>query len=1110
MSAQTGIVPVLAAPMIDPGKERISIEAPHGLTIAQIVDLALPNRTVADDYIRVTLVTPQGSQFVDPKIWHRAKPHCGVHVIIRVIPGKDALKSILQIVVAIAAVAIGAYFAPLLSGTLGISQGLAQGIIGLGVTVIGNLLINALIPPPKPDDKQSNRYAITGWKNRIDPDGAIPFVAGEVRFAPPFASMPHSEVVGDLLYVRALFNAGYGTLLLDDFCIGETSLSEYDEVEIEVREGLAADGPVTLFPYQIVEETVGAELLYPFPRDDLGEEIDGPHEVSPIVRTTGPDASSATIIWAWPGGLFKTNDEGKLRNHSVEIKVEQRLVQAEEWQEVVTLHIRAKKREGFYRQHTCNFPSRGRWQIRCTMLTKETEDMKKSQKTSWAALQTIRPEYPINMAGLALIGVRIKSTYQLTGQLDNINFRARRVCLDWDHATSQWVDRPTSNPASIFRLVLQHPGNPRPVADSGIDLQQLQEWHDFCRMKGLKYDRVLEDVDGKIGDVLSEIAAAGRAAKRHDGMKWGVVIDRPREMLTIDDYSPRNSYGFKATRSYARQPDGFAVKFLDATNDFKPTQRIVPWPGHVGEIKLTEALEMPGKTDPQEIYKEATRRAYEVIHRPDTYRLSLDGPITTATRGDRVNVSHSVIDSVQVASRVRTSRDRLVELDDTVVMSADKAYGLQFRMFDGEDDAIGTSIVRAVQTDPGETSLLILADDGEMPPVGSMAHFGILGNESLQLLVSGIEAGEDFSNHLRLIDASPHIDDLMDVLVVPAWSGRIGAEIDENLLQPPTPRFTSISSGVSGTDTAGVVDFLIVPGSGSVTTATFTVQHRVAGASVWQSVTISAAEGGATLAYSTGQHIELQAYATSSGGHNGPLTAIVPITVGGKDASIPKALDAAAITVGALLGGAVVQFATSDDAAAAQIQLYRSTVNVFNRVTDAVGQPIAVVPSRSYSAPIGDATRQNLLGNSGFDTDTVWAKGTGWTIASGKGSKAAGAATDIAQAIAISSGKYYRIGGTLSAVTAGTVTPRLTGGTTRNSTARSVNGAFADRVQAVTGNNALGFLATSTFVGSIDDVYAYVETSTCLAQGLHYIWLEPQNEDGTPGPVAGPFTVQIR
>jgi hypothetical protein len=87
--------------------------------------------------------------------------------------------------------------------------------------------------------------------------------------------------------------------------------------------------------------------------------------------------------------------------------------------------------------------------------------------------------------------------------------------------------------------------------------------------------------------------------------------------------------------------------------------------------------------------------------------------------------------------------------------------------------------------------------------------------------------------------------------------------------------------------------------------------------------------------------------------------------------------------------------------------------------------------------------------------------------------------------------------------------PRLLGGTTRNGTLISANGDFRDRIQAVTGNVQVNFYAASAFDGSLDNVVAYLETTACLAPGTHYIWLEPQNADGVPGPLSGPFTIDI-
>ncbi|WP_320200489.1 TipJ family phage tail tip protein [Agrobacterium sp. rho-13.3] len=1114
MPAQTALIPVLAVPMIDPAVGRIDLTVPAGATLAEIVRTTLPDLSSNDwHHLRVAIVSERGSIIIAAEYWRSVRPREGVRVVIRIVPGKNALRSILSIVVSIAAVALGQFWAVGLAGALGISTGLAAGLIGLGVTVIGNLLINALIPPPKQQQglEAENRYSITGWRNRLEPDAAVPLPLGTMRYAPPFAAYTYSEIVGDWQYLRCLFCFGYGPLSLSGFQIGDTSLSEYDEVDIQVREGRADDAPLSMFPRQIVEETVGAELLMPYPRDDLGEIIGGSSpEEDRVVRTTGADASGASVILAWPAGLVRYNDKGNPVNHTVTIRIDQRRIDADEWQAVKTITVRARKLEAFYRQHTWTFPTRGRWQVSCVMMTAETSDSKVQQRTSWAGLQTIRPEYPLNFPHpLAVVALRIKATHQLNGQLDNFNALGSRMCLDFDHESGQWIEQETSNPASLYRYALQSPANPKAVSDTALDLEALADWHNFCRLKNLKYDRVIEEKSTTLRDLLTEIAAAGRASPRHDGLKWSVTVDRPDKLL-VDHISPRNSYDLRVSRSYVEPPDGFRVSFLDATNDYKAAERIVPWPGkESGNLSLLEELELPGKTDPREIYLEARRRMYEATHRPDVYTVSQDGPIQVATRGDLVHLSSDVINRVQVAARVQSVSGRLIEIDEAVTMESGKSYAVRFRTGITAEDTIGTSIVRTLAKTPGETKALLLTRDDEMPMAGDLIHFGEASTVDYPLVVTGVEAGEDFSSHLRLIDAAPIIDELLDEEVVPPWSGRAGAEIPETALLPPAPRFTSIRSGFSGTDEINRINYLIEPGSGFVTSATFEIQHRANGATVWNTISIPVADGGGSLLmYLNGASVQMRARALSSNGAPGAYTTVITFTVGADDIGIPTALPSSMITVGALLGAAVVQFSTGDDANISLVQLYRSTSSVLNRETDAVSL-LTVQPSRSYSAPVGDTTRENLLMNGAMDNTGTWAAGTGWAIAAGKATKTAGTATVLSQPLAAESGKYYRISFALSDVTAGTLTPELLGGSTRTGTTRASNGTFSDRIQAVTGNNAFALAASSAFAGSVDNAIVYLETSTCLAQGIHNFWLEPQNEDGIPGPVAGPFSVTI-
>lgn len=111
-----------------------------------------------------------------------------------------------------------------------------------------------------------------------------------------------------------------------------------------------------------------------------------------------------------------------------------------------------------------------------------------------------------------------------------------------------------------------------------------------------------------------------------------------------------------------------------------------------------------------------------------------------------------------------------------------------------------------------------------------------------------------------------------------------------------------------------------------------------------------------------------------------------------------------------------------------------------------------------------------LVSNGGFDSDTVWSYGAGWAIAAGVATKTAGSSTAIAQAITIVAGRQHRIAGTISGRTAGSLTPRFTGGTTVNATSISNNGAFEVFITSVTGNNNISFVASGTFDGSLDDV----------------------------------------
>mgnify|MGYP000939294550 CR=1 FL=1 len=121
------------------------------------------------------------------------------------------------------------------------------------------------------------------------------------------------------------------------------------------------------------------------------------------------------------------------------------------------------------------------------------------------------------------------------------------------------------------------------------------------------------------------------------------------------------------------------------------------------------------------------------------------------------------------------------------------------------------------------------------------------------------------------------------------------------------------------------------------------------------------------------------------------------------------------------------------------------------------------------------------VANSGFDADSDWTKGTGWTIGSGVATKTAGSAASLSQAITLTAGSVYLITWTLTR-TAGTLLPRFTGGSTVSGTALSASGTYTENLVAVTGNVTLEFYGDASFAGTVDDVSVVLLTGVVAVE----------------------------
>ncbi len=127
--------------------------------------------------------------------------------------------------------------------------------------------------------------------------------------------------------------------------------------------------------------------------------------------------------------------------------------------------------------------------------------------------------------------------------------------------------------------------------------------------------------------------------------------------------------------------------------------------------------------------------------------------------------------------------------------------------------------------------------------------------------------------------------------------------------------------------------------------------------------------------------------------------------------------------------------------------------------SDATAARAVEVPSQSLGS--------ELVVNGSFATDSDWTKGTGWTIAGGKGvATSAANNAELAQA-ALTSSKFYQVESTITR-SAGILRIRVGTNTLRSTTAASSTG----RDIGGTNGTSLNFPSITTSSGTVDDVSA--------------------------------------
>jgi len=314
--------PVRLAGRVEPLRPAtLHLELPTGGTIEDMLTAAAVPHS---PFLRVWI----GDREVRREHWAHIRPKAGRQVLIAAVPAGGDGKSPLRLILSIAVLAAAVWLPGALPASWGLvaAKGgltLAGTMVSAGVTLAGTLAINALIPPPRPrlsdNAAASASPTITGARNEARPFGVVPSVLGEHRMAPLFGAAPYTEIVGDDQYLRLLYVIGSGPVEMTELQIGETVLSEYEGVEVELREGRDGDEPLRLFPGIVLEDSESVLI------SQAGGWVG---------RTSATDADELSIDLSWPQGLVEFSADGARQLRSVQLEVEYAPTDTGAWQAV--------------------------------------------------------------------------------------------------------------------------------------------------------------------------------------------------------------------------------------------------------------------------------------------------------------------------------------------------------------------------------------------------------------------------------------------------------------------------------------------------------------------------------------------------------------------------------------------------------------------------------------------------------------------------------------------------------------------------------------------------------------------------------------------------------
>lgn len=725
--------------------------------------------------------------------------------------GKQVVTMVAMVALAVVTAGVGAAAMGAAAGALGVtatagtsilaasfSVGLGTGLLVAGagilastaVSMIGSMAISALQSTPRQSSKavtaaDSPTSFIEGARNSVNAYGIIPVNLGTNRMFPCLAAGTYTETVGKKQYCRQLFTYGYGKVQISNRKLGESSLQTFSEVETNDRLNGDLNQGTELYTNSIQQDNYSIKLT-----KALGD----------VIKTTRRDVNEAVIeitfnglcwiVGAESGGGGKFN--GAKFSWDVDFNVSYSVAGQSNWVDLGTWHNSAAKTTQFVVSKRIVFPEAGQYDIKIKRLSGDTENSIEFLSDSFLSnIKSIAYTSPVKFENISGTAMRIRASEQLNGAVDSYNAIVTTLVKRYNPTTDRWDnDQPSSNPADIFRYVLQSPAFAKHLDDSQIDLEKLAEWWIYCDSLNLTYNRII-DYDTSVDDVINDICAAGVATPTKVNNIYSVIIDNERPLVK-GLVTPRNSWDYKGSIAYPELPHALRIEFRNAERGYETDERIVYNDGYnESNATLYERLQFSSCTNADLAYWYGRRYFATAKLQPETHTFKMDFECMTFNRGDRISLVNDVIlvgvgqgriKELIVDDTENPTEVRGFTIDDEVDIPANINLGVRIRNNSGANEG---STYYLLENQIGITREFTFATPiafNNAPVEGSLCAFVEDGKE-LDLIITGIKMDKNQSATITAIDYAPErfkpLDDFPD------WESNITLSSDFFIPEPP-------------------------------------------------------------------------------------------------------------------------------------------------------------------------------------------------------------------------------------------------------------------------------------------------------------------------------------